>query len=346
MSVRQRGASWQADVGLGGRRERATFPSEAEARAWERLASDALRRGKPAPKPEGGGEGYQTIEALYKTIVATSWGRMRGSHGQIAHGRRFIDFVGPSMPVGEALTQIHVDEWITDLIEEQQKAGGTVNRHLSAVSKMVKKALASGLIPRKLELPWQDEHEGRLRVFSEEEEALILQTFRYWSRPRHHDFLITLIETGSRTWTELGRLEWKDVVEVPCRGVVFWATKNGMSRLVPCSPDAWEAIQRQRIHGEAGPFRGICKDDSRRLWDRLRSHLPQIKDTVWYTARHTFASRLVSRGADLYTVGKLMGHKDPKQTQRYAKLSPKHLGDVVSLLPQRAYLKPVTQAVT
>jgi hypothetical protein len=44
------------------------------------------------------------------------------------------------------------------------------------------------------------------------------------------------------------------------------------------------------------------KDEGRRIYDRLRAHLPQLDDTVWYTTRHTFASRLVQRGANLYRV--------------------------------------------
>lgn len=43
---------------------------------------------------------------------------------------------------------------------------------------------------------------------------------------------------------------------------------------------------------------------------------------VIHTLRHTFASLLVINGTPLYTVQKLMNHKDIKQTSRYAKLAP------------------------
>jgi integrase len=43
--------------------------------------------------------------------------------------------------------------------------------------------------------------------------------------------------------------------------------------------------------------------------------------------RHTFATRLVSAGCSLYEVQMLLGHADPRMTQRYAHLSPKRALD-------------------
>jgi site-specific recombinase XerC len=40
-----------------------------------------------------------------------------------------------------------------------------------------------------------------------------------------------------------------------------------------------------------------------------------------YDFRHTFASHLVSHGASLPLIGKLMGHTQPGTTQRYAHIA-------------------------
>jgi len=41
-------------------------------------------------------------------------------------------------------------------------------------------------------------------------------------------------------------------------------------------------------------------------------------DVTWHTCRHTFASRLTQKGADLVTVKELLGHSSVAVTMRYA----------------------------
>lgn len=75
------------------------------------------------------------------------------------------------------------------------------------------------------------------------------------------------------------------------------------------------------------------RTEAKRIQRKLRPILNKLfnqdlegKDTldrvVIHTLRHTFASQLVINGTPLYTVMKLMNHKDIKTTQRYAKLAP------------------------
>jgi site-specific recombinase XerD len=53
---------------------------------------------------------------------------------------------------------------------------------------------------------------------------------------------------------------------------------------------------------------------------------------VFHTLRHTYASRLVMSGVDLYTVQKLMGHSTISMTERYSHLAPDHLKKAVKML--------------
>lgn len=52
----------------------------------------------------------------------------------------------------------------------------------------------------------------------------------------------------------------------------------------------------------------------------------------FHTARHTFATMMLTLGADLYTTSKLLGHADVKMTQVYAKIVNKKKDEAVNLV--------------
>ncbi|MDH5542030.1 MAG: site-specific integrase [Nitrospinota bacterium] len=57
-----------------------------------------------------------------------------------------------------------------------------------------------------------------------------------------------------------------------------------------------------------------------------------IENLRWHDLRHDFASRLVQAGVDLYVVKELLGHKDIKETQKYAHLAPSNLMNAVEIM--------------
>lgn len=74
---------------------------------------------------------------------------------------------------------------------------------------------------------------------------------------------------------------------------------------------------------------GIAYTTIHKAWGRLRqkaglSHL-RIHDL-----RHQYASFLVNSGRTLYEVQQILGHSDPKVTQRYSHLSSKALQDAAN----------------
>ena len=57
------------------------------------------------------------------------------------------------------------------------------------------------------------------------------------------------------------------------------------------------------------------------------------KEITFHCARHTFAVLMLDLGTDIYTVSKLLGHKDIATTQIYAKILDKNKQKAVSLIP-------------
>ncbi len=72
----------------------------------------------------------------------------------------------------------------------------------------------------------------------------------------------------------------------------------------------------------------------RAIFNRLFNSGLNAKDrknrVVFHTLRHTFASHLAINGTPIFTIQKLMNHKDIKMSMRYAKLSPESGRDSVS----------------
>lgn len=53
---------------------------------------------------------------------------------------------------------------------------------------------------------------------------------------------------------------------------------------------------------------------------------------LFHCARHTFATMMLTLGADLYTVSKLLGHTSVRMTQVYAKIINQKKDEAVNLV--------------
>jgi integrase len=58
------------------------------------------------------------------------------------------------------------------------------------------------------------------------------------------------------------------------------------------------------------------------------------KHITFHSARHTFAVMMLQIDVDLYTVSKLLGHRDIKTTQIYAKILDKKKQEAVNKIPR------------
>ncbi|MCZ2579257.1 tyrosine-type recombinase/integrase, partial [Bacteroides fragilis] len=54
---------------------------------------------------------------------------------------------------------------------------------------------------------------------------------------------------------------------------------------------------------------------------------------ITYVARHTHATMMITLGADLYTVSKLLGHTNIQTTQIYAKIVDESKEKAIDLIP-------------
>lgn len=66
------------------------------------------------------------------------------------------------------------------------------------------------------------------------------------------------------------------------------------------------------------------------------------KEICFHTSRHTYATMLLTLGADLFTVCKLLGHRSVRSTQVYAKIIDKKRDDAASL-PDTLFINDMEQ---
>ena len=323
MAVVPRGRSFMADFKLPGReRVRLAFQTHAEALAYEMECRAAHALGKPFPDHKGGAVSQvklQTIGALVEHCDKKRWARSPSRHGKLAlrNAELYAEWCGPNLSVAAALTEEKIEEYCEHREAVFQNSGGTINRHLAAISVLVSEASRLKLIDTEPTLPKRKEGQARIRVFTQAEEDMILATCEQWGYQDLRSFFIFLADTGCRSG-EVTKLTWADfdgdhiILE---REI----TKNSTQRVLTMTPRVKAEIDELRIEHstEPGPFTWVTERKIRTLWDRLRGHLPFMDEhTIPYTFRHTCLSRLVRAGIDLYRVQIWAGHKSPLMTQR------------------------------
>lgn len=107
--------------------------------------------------------------------------------------------------------------------------------------------------------------------------------------------------------------------------VILKSRKRAKDNDYVISYEDGEKLDKKRIQRRLKPILD-------RLFNKDLARSDRDNRVVIHTLRHTFASLLAIQGTPIYTIQKLLNHKDIKQTSRYAKLSPKSGADEVKKL--------------
>ena len=235
-----------------------------------------------------------------------------------------------------------------------RKAPGTINTRLSHVKVLLRYAKSLGLETATItDMPWRKKGDNsRLRFLTTEEEGKLLTLFRHWGLEEHARLVETLIDTGCRPGelirgdTKGAPIKWSEVsvsaggsapdVNDPATGkpkavISLMRTKTGKFRVLPLTDRARDNFLHSAACGDKRPFGDLRADMVSEKFRMAADHLG-MHDLVLYSCRHTCASRLVQRGADLRRVMQWMGHTNINTTLRYAKLTPTDIFAIGDLL--------------
>lgn len=270
---------------------------------------------------------------LADEVYKRHWRGCKDGMGLLNNAEDVCKRLGNDVEIRE-VNERRIDDLVLGL-EDDNKAAGTINKRLAALSKMLRFAYRRGYIERMPVIERKKEPQGRMRWLSEEEEYRMLGKFHAMGKPFIADFCKILIDTGMRTG-ELFKLRGRDV---DISGVNFqrmihlWETKNGKSRSIPVTNRVYEILCRYKTSNDALLFT-FKQHTLNRAWKQMKTELGMYddKEFIPHCLRHTCASRLVQRGVDIRVVQEWLGHSSIQTTMRYAKIAPKNLADARDVL--------------
>lgn len=215
----------------------------------------------------------------------------------------------------------------------------TINRELAAMKKAFNLAIREWEWCRDnpvTRVSMEKENNQRDRWLSSEEEERLFAVSAEWLR----EILTFAIHTGMRM-QEILSLTWEGV-DLFRKTVTVFRSKNGERRTIPTNRTVFELLKAKakvRALRSSVVFYGkactpIDGNNLRRAF-RLAVKKAKIENLHFHDLRHTFATRLIQAGVDIYKVQRLLGHKSPIMTQRYAHHYPESLRDGVEILDRK-----------
>lgn len=203
----------------------------------------------------------------------------------------------------------------------------TVNRVIAVLKTMGKLAAKLLDIPNVAEkVSLLPENNIRTRYCDVHETQRIINAALHYPYKSHGCFIAMLFLTGCR-YSELQYRTWDDV-DLTHRILSIPNTKNGTAHLIYLSDLMVKVIEQlPRLPDNpylfAGSKPGKPIGDCRYAFNAIKfeARIKNPHEVLFHTARHSVASNLMSHGADITSVQRLLNHKSISSTLRYAKLS-------------------------
>jgi integrase len=168
----------------------------------------------------------------------------------------------------------------------------------------------------------------RRGVLTKEEEKKLLPALANRSQLMH-DITLTSLYTGMR-FSEIARVRWQDIDWKKHQITIYNAKDPQDPNKVRYAsfPSKVKKMLKARYKeseselafpGKGGKIMSEVSDTFTRVVDELgiNNNKPDDKRIVFYSLRHTFATRLVERGFHQFVIAELMGHKNIKTTKKY-----------------------------
>lgn len=174
-------------------------------------------------------------------------------------------------------------------------------------------------------------YEETKREFLTEEELQILQDTECELEPMKRVALFSAL-TGLR-WSDILSLKWGELQKDEAGYFIHLRQKKTKDVLyLPISDNAIEILGEKGVMSER-IFEGLKYSDSNN--DKIKRWILRAginKKITLHNFRHTHATLLLNKGADIVTVSKMLGHKNIQTTMIYAKVLSQTKRDAANLI--------------
>ncbi|WP_018123353.1 tyrosine-type recombinase/integrase [Desulfovibrio oxyclinae] len=342
--IRRRGKKFLVSVYHNGDRKYATCETLEEAIKRQAELKEEMTGGNTPDTPsqvqsERAPEDTWTLLEAKERTLASYWKGTRGEQAALKNIQFALRFFGEERPI-HTITTEDIDRY-TEYLEGLGNSNSTINRKMSALSKVMTCAVERGKMDAKPKLTRKREGQGRIRFLTPTEEVKLLATMQKIEKHDHYDATVVFLDTGMRMG-ELWRLAGRDI-HWENDTLTIWQTKTGRPRTLIMTDRVKEVIARRvKKYGEQRLF-PYDNGWYRNTWDRVRSMLGYADDPQFipYVLRHTCCSRMVQGNIHLKHVMVWMGHTCIQTTLRYSHLAPTDLEACVDVLEDSAAQKCV-----
>ena len=265
-------------------------------------------------------ENRWTIARLWETYKASK----PNLKGIVTDENRFHNYVKPAFGsmLPSEIDPLSVDRLRVNLLKK--KSTGTVKNVLELLRRVcnfgVKKNLTDGL-SFAIEMP--NLNNLRTEDLTADELEALLKAIDADDNIQAANLMKMVLYPGMRR-SELFRLRWTDIDET--RGFIkIVDPKGGIDQTIPLNDAARDLLKDHPFTGSEYVFPGRGgnqRKDIHHQVNRIRDNAGLPKDfRALHGLRHVYASMLASSGrVDLYTLQRLLTHKSPSMTMRYAHL--------------------------
>jgi len=208
----------------------------------------------------------------------------------------------------------------------------TVNTIIGELSTVFNYALDKGIIlsnpttkVKKLKVD-----NARERYLTKKEVSLLLEHLK--GDEQAYLFVLLALTTGARVGA-LTKLTARDI-NFENKTIQMLDEKNDEKYTTFLSSEKLEHLLKVRVKNRKLDT-AILEENQANLYEQIKDKVSRILNTLFndgvkdskhrvviHTLRHTFASHLAINGTPIFTIQKLLNHKDINMTLRYAKLAP------------------------